>query len=187
MGIHWGYIDPFPKEGKKMVKSKKTVNYDLAWMSLAISRIMIGFVFLWAFLDKTFGLGFATEAGKAWVNGASPTAGFLKFGVNKEGPFVDFFHSLAGSVVVDWLFMLGLLGIGLALVLGVGLRVAAVSATVLLVMMWAAELPLENNPLIDDHLIYAAVIWVAALGARQMSLFNWWSQFPVVKKNKWLW
>ena len=156
-------------------------------MSLAIARILIGFVFLWAFLDKTFGLGYATAAGKAWVNGVSPTTGFLKFVVNKEGPFVDFFHSLAGNVVVDWLFMLGLLGIGLALILGIGLRLAAVSATVLLLLMWLAELPLEQNPIIDDHLVYAAVIWVAALGVRQMSLFDWWAKFPVVKKNQWLW
>lgn len=170
-----------------MVKSKKTVNYDLAWMSLAITRILLGFVFLWAFLDKTFGLGYATEAGKAWVNGVSPTTGFLKFGVNEEGPLVEFFQSLAGSVVVDWLFMLGLLGIGLALVLGIGLRIAAVAGTALLVMMWLAELPLENNPIVDDHLVYAAILWVIALGARQMSLFDWWAKFAFVKKNKWLW
>ncbi|MEV4461832.1 hypothetical protein AB0J39_38970, partial [Microbispora sp. NPDC049633] len=46
-----------------------------AW---AAARIAIGWVFLWAFLDKTFGFGFATPAAKAWTNGASPTTGFLK-------------------------------------------------------------------------------------------------------------
>ena len=83
--------------------------------------------------------------------------------------------------------MLGLLGIGLALVLGIGLRIAAVAGTALLVMMWLAELPLENNPIVDDHLVYAAILWVIALGARQMSLFDWWAKFAFVKKNKWLW
>ena len=39
---------------------------------LAVLRIMFGFYFLWAFLDKTFGLGFATPAAKAWINGGSP-------------------------------------------------------------------------------------------------------------------
>jgi thiosulfate dehydrogenase [quinone] large subunit len=92
-----------------------------------------------------------------------------------------------GNVAVEWLFMLGLLGIGLALILGVGLRVAAVAGTVLLLMMWLAELPLEQNPIIDDHLIYAGVLWVAALGVRQMSLFDRWSKLSFVKKNKWLW
>ncbi|MEU1390068.1 hypothetical protein ABZ444_29030, partial [Nonomuraea sp. NPDC005730] len=47
---------------------------DYVW---AVARIAIGWIFLWAFLDKTFGWGFATPAGKAWVAGGSPTTGFL--------------------------------------------------------------------------------------------------------------
>ena len=31
--------------------------------ALASLRILTGFVFLWAFLDKTFGLGYATASG----------------------------------------------------------------------------------------------------------------------------
>ena len=166
---------------------KKTVNYEKAWYALAVARIMVGFVFVWAFLDKTMGLGFATQHGKAWLDGVSPTTGFLKFGVNADGPFVDFFRSLAGNVLVDWLFMLGLLGIGMALILGIGLRVAAVAGTTLLVMMWAAELPLKNNPVVDEHLVYAAVLWVVALAPRKYSLIETWLQTPTVKKNPWLW
>ncbi|MBB4941692.1 archaellin [Streptosporangium album] len=37
--------------------------------------------------------------------------------------------------------MLGLLGIGAALVLGAGIRVAAVTGTLLLVLMWAPSRP----------------------------------------------
>jgi len=170
-----------------MVKAKKNVTYSHAWSVLAVARIMLGFVFLWAFLDQTMGLGFATQHGKAWLDGVSPTTGFLKFGVNAEGPFVDFFRSLAGNVLVDWLFMLGLLGIGMALILGIGLRVAAVAGTTLLVMMWAAELPLKNNPVVDEHLVYAAVLWVVALAPRKYSLIETWLQTPTVKKNPWLW
>ena len=170
-----------------MVKAKKNVTYSHAWSVLAVARIMLGFVFLWAFLDKTMGLGFATQHGKAWLDGVSPTTGFLKFGVNADGPFVDFFRSLAGNVLVDWLFMLGLLGIGMALILGIGLRVAAVAGTTLLVMMWAAELPLKNNPVVDEHLVYAAVLWVVALAPRKYSLIETWLQTPTVKKNPWLW
>ena len=44
---------------------------------LAVVRVAIGFVFLWAFIDKTFGLGYATPSAKAWINGGSPTKGFL--------------------------------------------------------------------------------------------------------------
>src|SRR3989338_5392234 len=76
-------------------------------------RLVMGFIFLWAFLDKVFGLGFATTRDKAWLQGGSPTTGFLSFGV--KGPFAEIFHSLAGVIVVDWLFMLGLLFVGLTL------------------------------------------------------------------------
>ena len=94
---------------------------------------------------------------------------------------------MAGQGWVDWLFMLGLLGIGLALVLGIGLRAAAVAGTALLVMMWAALIPLENNPLVDDHLVYALVLWVVAFGRREWSLTEWWLSHKSVKKNQWLW
>ncbi len=169
-----------------MVKAKK-VNYENAWYALAVARVLVGFVFLWAFLDKTMGLGFMTPHAKAWVLGGSPTTGFLK-GV--EGPFASFFNGLAGNVMVDWLFMLALLGLGLSLILGVGLRVAAVAGTVLLVMMWMAEFPMvgkATNPLVDDHLIYAAMLWVFALAPRKLSLVDTWLETPYVKKNQWLW
>ena len=170
-----------------MVKAKKKVTHDHAWTAIAVARIMLGFVFLWAFLDKTMGLGFATKYGESWVNGVSPTAGFLKFGVNPESPFAATFNGLAGNVLVDWLFMLGLLGIGLALILGIGLRVAAVAGSVLLMMMWAASVPLENNPLVDEHMIYTAVLWVFAFAPRKWSLINTWLETKYVKKNEWLW
>jgi thiosulfate dehydrogenase [quinone] large subunit len=44
---------------------------------LAVFRVVLGFEFLWAFLDKTFGLGYATPSARAWINGGSPTKGFL--------------------------------------------------------------------------------------------------------------
>jgi uncharacterized membrane protein YphA (DoxX/SURF4 family) len=94
--------------------------------TLAVTRIALGFVFLWAFLDKTFGFDHATSGAKAWIRGGSPTTGFLK-GV--DGPFAGVFNWMAGSVVADWLFMIGLLGIGVALVLGIGMRLAAGSCS----------------------------------------------------------
>lgn len=167
--------------------AKKTVNYEKAWYALAVARVLVGFIFLWAFLDKTLGLGFATKHGQAWLDGVSPTAGFLKMGVNAQSPMVDFFHSLAGNVLVDWLFMLGLLGIGMALILGIGLRVAAVAGSLLLMMMWAAEMPLKNNPIVDDHMVYSVMLWVFAFAPRKWSLINQWLQNSYAKKNSWIW
>jgi thiosulfate dehydrogenase [quinone] large subunit len=152
---------------------------------LAVLRIMFGFTFLWAFLDKTFGLGFATPAAKAWINGGSPTKGFLS---SSEGPFSGFYHALAGNGFVNVLFMLGLLGIGLALILGIGLKVAAVAGTVMYVMMWAVVLPLTTNPIVDDHLTGAVTLILFALTAAGTTwgLGRWWASQGFVKKNRWL-
>src|ERR1044071_6033744 len=115
----------------------KAVRYTLAGLRLAL-----GWVFLWAFVDKLFGFGLGTPAKNAWINGGSPTKGFLGNAV--AGPFEGLYHSIAGAVWADWLFMTGLAAIGVALLLGIGMRVAAAAGSLLLVLMWTAVLPPEN-------------------------------------------
>ena len=150
----------------------------LARRALAVLRIAFGLTFLWAFFDKLLALGFATgrrstarpaprpSTGSATPPGstaAAPPEGFLKFGA--DGPFKDFYNSIAGDAWADWLFMLGLLGIGLALTFGVGMRIAAAAGALLYVMMWTVVLPPENNPVIDDHILGA--ITMVVLGRHQ--------------------
>lgn len=149
---------------------------------LGITRLSLGFVFMWAFLDKTFGLGFATERADAWINGGSATFGFLAHGTT--GPFATMFQSIAGATWADWLFMVGLLGIGTALLLGIGMRIAAASGALLLMLMWAAALPLENNPVIDDHVVYAIVLGLlaAAHAGRHLGLGARWERTALVRR-----
>ncbi|MCW2804005.1 MAG: thiosulfate dehydrogenase (quinone) large subunit [Propionibacteriaceae bacterium] len=164
---------------------------------LAVVRIGLGLVFGWAFLDKLLGLGYATPAARAWVSGGSPTAGFL--GNVEVGPLAPAFRGLAGSAAMDWLFMVGLAGIGLALLAGMGVRVAAGAGALMMVLMWMAEWPLasttaagepsgSSNPLIDSHLIYAAVLIVCALAnaGRVWGLGRRWQQLTVVRRHPWL-
>jgi len=164
---------------------------------LAVFRVVVGFEFLWAFLDKTFGLGYATPSARAWINGGSPTKGFLSNVA--VGPFEATFHSWAGTPWADWLFMVGLLGIGLALVLGVGLRVAAVSGSLMMGLMWAAEWPLarftsagepsmSTNPMVDYHLIYALALIALAVtyAGHTWGLGKRWAKLPLVARNRWL-
>lgn len=127
---------------------------------LGLTRIVFGFVFLWAFLDKTFGLGFATPAESAWIAGGSPTAGFLS---STAGSFAPLFHALAGQPWVDWLFMLGMLGTGLAFVAGIALPVAASAAVLIMSLMWLASFPLETNPAVDEHIVYSLLAIMLAL------------------------
>ncbi|NED98534.1 DoxX family membrane protein [Phytoactinopolyspora alkaliphila] len=152
---------------------------------LAALRFALGWTFLWAFLDKTFGFGYATPAERAWVNGGSPTTGYLS---NVEGPFGGFFSGMAGHAWADWLFMIGLLGIGLALILGIGMRIAAVTGALLLVFMWMAALPLANNPFMDNHLTEALMLGVLALAGtgRVVGFGKVWERLPLVRKNRWL-
>ncbi|SDU45717.1 DoxX family membrane protein [Jiangella alkaliphila] len=148
---------------------------------LALTRIALGWIFLWTFLDKAFGLGFSTPSERAWINGGSPTAGYLS-GV--DGPFGGLFQSLSGAAWADWLFMIGQLGLGLALILGIGLRVAALTGVPLLLLLWASSLPQENNPFMDEHLIYALLLVGLALGGAgdHLSLSGLWRRTPIVRR-----
>lgn len=164
----------------------ETTSSKVARYSAAAVRLSMGFVFLWAFFDKAFGLGHETTVKAAWIHGGSPSKGFLAFGAT--GPFKGFYHSLAGQTWVDWLFMIGLLAIGTALVLGVTMRIAAASGALLLVMMWSVTLPPANNVFMDDHLIYAmTLILLAAIGAGTTAgLGTWWGKLPIVERTPWL-
>jgi thiosulfate dehydrogenase [quinone] large subunit len=182
---------------REMAETPGAMMTDTAAKLLAVLRIATGFVFLWAFLDKTFGLGYSTPSSKAWISGGSPTKGFLSSVA--VGPFESAFHSMAGTWWADWLFMLGMLGIGLALIAGVGLRIAAGSGALILAMMWFAEFPFarhtsagaptgSTNPLTDYHFIYAAVLLVIAgtYAGDTWGLGRRWAKLPVVRNHAWL-
>ncbi|GIG38022.1 DoxX family protein [Cellulomonas pakistanensis] len=169
-------------------RTQEVVTSPAARKVLAALRLSTGFIFLWAFLDKTFGLGYSTASEAAWVNGGAPSQGFLQFAV--QGPLTGFFNGIA-SPVTDVLFMLGMLGVGLAVMLGIGTRVAAVAGSLIMVMMWLAEWPLiagSTNPVMDYHIIYALVLVLVALTAAgdTWGLGRWWKSLPVVQKNRWL-
>lgn len=121
----------------------------------------MSFIFLWAFFDKLFGLGFATKSSDAWINGGSPTFGFLKYSV--KGPYVEFFNNLAGQVWVDWVFMAGLLFVGLTLLFNKYLKWGAVAGSLMMALMYVSLLLPENNPIIDDHIVYIIVLTILAL------------------------
>ncbi|MFF3066518.1 DoxX family protein [Oerskovia sp. NPDC057915] len=141
---------------------ERVVTSAAARGALAVLRIAISLVFLWPVLDKTLGLGYATPSERAWLNGGSPTTGYLS---SLEGPLSGPFVEMAGPAT-DWLFMLGMGLTGLALLLGVGTRVAAVSGTLLMALLWVTTWPVaagSNNPIVEDHVVTALVVIVVAL------------------------
>ena len=173
--------------------SENTTPTSFGRRALALLRIAFGLTFLWAFFDKLLALGYHTGYGQdgtldrfgdaAWINGGSPTEGFLKFGA--DGPFKEFYNNIAGAAWADWLFMLGLLGIGLALTLGIGMRIAAAAGALLYVMMWTVVLPPQNNPVLDDHVLGAIsmVVLAAFYAGDTWGFGKIWASTRIVKDN----
>ena len=169
--------------------------------ALAVLRIGFGVTFLWAFLDKLLALGFSTGAvvndegartgidflakDGAWVNGGNPTEGFLAFGVPAHNPFKGLFEAMAGDTWVNVLFMVGLLAIGVSLLTGVGMRIGTAAGALMYLLMYTASLPLENNPIFDDHLLGAITMVVLAAGyaGNTWGLGRTWSNTELVQKN----
>jgi thiosulfate dehydrogenase (quinone) large subunit len=152
--------------------------------ALALARISLGAIFLWAFFDKMFGLGFSTcrdattnlvhpVCSQAWVNNGSPTSGFLN---HATGPFASFYHNLAGLSIVDYLFMATLAVIGVGLLFGIGMRFVTTIAIGLLLLMWGALLWPAQNPLIDEHIVYVFVLIALNVtnSQQKLGLRNWW-------------
>jgi thiosulfate dehydrogenase [quinone] large subunit len=95
--------------------------------------------------------------------------------------------------------MIGLAAIGIALILGIGLRIAAAAGTAMMLLMWAAEWPLakvtsagepsmSTNPIVDYHIVYALVLIAAALthAGNTWELGKAWARLPLVQRNRWL-
>jgi len=165
----------------------------LGWVFLSLTRIAIGFIFLWAFFDKLFGLGFSTcrtvaEDGtytidvmcdSAWINGARITEGYL---ASSSGPFADFFVDLGKQAWTDWPFMLGLLGIGFALCFGVGTKVVMFVGPLMLAFMyishyWPGTAGAAQNPFVEDHMVQALAIigiTLVELGHQSIGFGTWW-------------
>ncbi|MEV6103489.1 hypothetical protein AB0M28_02090 [Streptomyces sp. NPDC051940] len=191
----------FPTLRKQQAAAKAAASTDTAATSTSATayvfagvRLITGFVFLWAFLDKTFGFSYATPTSRAWIEGGSPTKGFLS-GV-AVGPMESTLHGWAGDPWADWLFMLGLLGIGLALIAGVALRFAAVATTVMMALMWIAEWPpaqhlsdgspsMSTNPVVDYHVVYAVVVIALAVASAgdTWGLGKAWAKLPFVRDH----
>jgi thiosulfate dehydrogenase [quinone] large subunit len=179
---------------------------------MGVLRLLAGWTFLWAFLDKAFALGFSTgrvlnDAGEtvridffgqdAWINGASPTAGAVGFAL--KGPFADTIQSVTGLQMtqagpqvggwLDWVYMLSMLLIGLGLITGVMTRLAAVGGIIWMSVFYlgTAIWP-EHNPFVDDHVVMVAVLVAVILAnaGRYYGLGKVWQRFDAVRGRRYL-
>jgi thiosulfate dehydrogenase (quinone) large subunit len=178
-------LTPTVETARETTTARSLSREAIARYLWALTRLCLGWTFLWPFLDKTFGLGHETTVAHAWIHGGSPSMGFLS---GATGPFAGIYQSIAGAAWVNWMFMVGLLGIAIALLLGIGMRVAAVAGAVLLILMWSASLPPQDDIFMDNHIIYALVLLgLAVVGAgNTLGLGRCWAQTSLVRRFPWL-
>ena len=172
-------------------------------------RLVAGWTFLWAFLDKAFALGFTTgrlEDGTidffaknaAWLHGGSPTAGVVGFAIDGS-PFKGAIQSVTGFQMsqagpqvagwVDWIFMVSMLLIGLGLMLGIGTRLASLGGIAWMATFYSATaIWPEHNPVVDEHVVLAIVLvgLILANAGRYYGLGKVWQRVGFVKDRKYL-
>jgi thiosulfate dehydrogenase [quinone] large subunit len=143
--------------------------------AVALGRIVIGVIFLWAGLEKLLGSG---------PDGFS-AAGFLQFGTSGTlgWPFVSgevaegtvfnpthaFWVGMAGNdglmQIVNFLVMFGQIAIGISLILGIFTRFAAAMGTLMMIFFFFAAWDFEFG-IVNQHLTYAVVTFgLAVVGA----------------------
>jgi len=101
-------------------------------------------------------------------------AGYLANAIPEGNPFGELWLGMAGSPMVDILVMWGLTLTGLGLILGAFVRWNAFWGAVMMLMFWAAALqggitaglPIAHGWVVDDHMVYAALLFgLGAIGA----------------------
>jgi thiosulfate dehydrogenase [quinone] large subunit len=123
-------------------------------------------------------------------------AGFLQNAVAPANPLHGFFTGIAGSGIIDMLNMWGLTLTGVALILGAFVRWSAFWAAVMMVFYWLAALqgglmaglPLEHGWVVDDHIVYAVLLFgLGAFGSgRILGVDKYLENTDWVRKNRWV-
>ena len=116
------------------------------------------------------------------IDGASPTFGFLNFGTS--GPFAEVYQGVAGNLTIDVLFMAGLAGVGLALLLGIGVRIAGYAGALMYAMIYFAHLLPEHHPFLDEHISGALIMIGLTMvpAGRTWGLGKWWARQKIVRR-----
>jgi thiosulfate dehydrogenase [quinone] large subunit len=166
--------------------------YSEHWIGYAVLalRVTMGWVLLQGGLTKLI----------TYLDGNPETnwtaAGFLQNAIPEGNPFMGLWGSMAGSPLIDQLVMWGLTLTGLGLIVGAAVRWNAFWGAVMMLFFWAAALegglmaglPLAHGWVVDDHLVYAALLFgLGAIGAgRILGVDAYIEDLDIVKQNSWL-
>ena len=166
--------------------------YSETWVgySLVIMRVVMGWTLFQGGVTKLM----------TYLDGNPETswtaAGYLMNAIPEGNPFMGMWAAMAGSPLIDMLVMWGLTLTGLGLMLGALVRWNAFWGAVMMLFFWAAALhgglaaglPLEHGWVVDDHLVYAALLFgLGAFGSgRILGLDKKVEQMNFVQKRPWL-
>ena len=169
-----------------------TFEYSEAWVGYALvaMRVVMGWTLFQGGVTKLVTYLDATPQND-WT-----AAGFLANAIPPGNPLTGVWTAMAGDPVVDQLVMWGLTLTGLGLLLGALVRWCAFWGAVMMLFFWAASLqggllaglPLEHGWVVDDHLVYAILLFgIGAFGAgRILGLDRRLEALGVVRANPWL-
>ena len=162
-----------------------TFDYSESWIgySIFVLRVVWGWVL--------FQGGIVKVLDPTWT-----AAGYLRNSIPEANPFRGLFLSMAGSPLTDALNAWGLTLTGLGLILGAFVRWNAFWGAVTMLFFWAAALegglmaglPIAHGWVVDDHVVYAALLFgLGAIGAgRILGLDAYLEDLAVVRENGWL-
>ena len=166
--------------------------YSERWLGYAILalRVTMGWTLLQGGLTKLVTYLDANPENN-WT-----AAGYLANAIPEGNPFTGMWTSMAGSPLIDMLVMWGLTLTGIGLILGALVRWNAFWGAVMMLFFWAASLqgglmaglPLAHGWVVDDHLVYAAILFgLGAIGAgRILGVDAVVERLVVVRNNRWL-
>ena len=135
-------------------------------IGIALLRIGVGIIFLWAGLAKVFGpepfdaggfLQFATGGTLGWPFVAAPVEGEIYNPTN--GIWVGLAGNQTAMTVINVLVPWGQIGIGIGLILGLLTRFSAAMGTLMMLLFFVAAWDFEFG-IVNQHLTYALVTFV---------------------------
>jgi thiosulfate dehydrogenase [quinone] large subunit len=160
----------------------------------ALLRIGLGLLYFWAFISQGFGVAYTNTETTApgqpveygWHFSYDADAGWITSGFahSPTGAYIDKTHGPLAWIVQDlpvgvddfgWMFAIG--GLGIALTLGICMRIAGWGGFALNILIWFSGFPPSGNPLIDgDHMAFAlSVLLLMYLHAdNRFGLGRWW-------------
>ena len=142
-------------------------------VSLFLLRISTGWLMFYAGITKVIDPSWSAAG---YLSGAKTFTGFFNFLTSPAIlPITNF--------VNEW----GLTLLGISLILGIAVRLAGKLGALLMILYWlplGILYPDAHSLIVDDHIIYAAVLLVLSSmrAGRVYGLENWCSNLPICSK-----